>query len=311
MSLRTLLAALWLVAASPMAAWAAPVVLWINEPAEPGDVILLQGDGLDAAREAQVWRLGDGDPGAAPAAAPPAPPVGSAPLRVPLLQPTRASAKLVLPASLGAGVFAVDVGGGPRVVGRPQLDWSQPTHLTPGLDADAAAPGAALEIIGRNFVSRGGDDAAARARLRVALRAAGGREITVPVSAADRYRLVVTLPRDLAPGEYTLWAHNGYGGPAGWGGGLKLRVDRAAAWPDRVVNVRTLGARGDDMTDDSDAFRRALETVERQGGGVVLVPAGTYRISGEVRMPKRVVSAVSWSPSACSYSAYSVVSPDR
>lgn len=289
MSGRALLAALWLVAAAPLTAWAAPVILWISEPAEPGDVILLQGDGLDAVREAQVWRVGDGDPGAAPAAAPAAPASSPAPLRVPLLQPTRASAKLVLPASLGAGVYAVDVGGGARLIGRPQLDWSQPTRLTPGLDADAAAPGASLEIIGRNFASRGADDAAARARLRVALRASGGREITVPVSAADRYRLVVTLPQDLAPGEYTLWAHNGYGGPAGWGGGLKLHVERAATWPERVVNVRTLGARGDDVADDTEPFRRALETVERQGGGVVLVPAGTYRISGPVRVPKRVV----------------------
>ena len=289
MTARALFAALWLVAASPMTAWAAPTILWVTEPAEPGDVILLQGDGLDAARDAQVWRLGDGDPGAAPAAAPPAPAAGSAPQRVPLLQPTRSSAKLVLPASLSAGVFGVDVGGTARLIGRPQLDWSQPTRLTPGLDADAAAPGATLEIIGRNFASRGAEDAAARARLRVVLRASSGREITAPVSEADRYRLLVTLPRDLAPGEYTLWAHNGYGGPAGWGGGLKLRVERGTAWPDRVVNVRALGARGDDVTDDSEAFRRALETVERQGGGVVMVPAGTYRIAGPVRVPKRVV----------------------
>lgn len=43
------------------------------------------------------------------------------------------------------------------------------------------------------------------------------------------------------------------------------------------VNVRSLGAQGDDGVDDWDAFDRALSILS--GGGVLLVPAGTYRIS--------------------------------
>jgi hypothetical protein len=53
--------------------------------------------------------------------------------------------------------------------------------------------------------------------------------------------------------------------------------------------VREYGARGDNVTDDSQAFRRALEEAERHGGGVIYCPAGTYRLVGPFRLPKRVV----------------------
>jgi hypothetical protein len=283
--MRALAVATLLAVTLPAPGLAAPEIVWVSEPAGPGDVVLLQGDGLDGARDFLVWRVGDGDPGAAPAAAPVAAPASGGAMRVPALQPSGASAKLVLPSSLPPGIFAVDAGGGPRLIGRPRVEWTQPTRLAPGLGPNEAPPGASMQIIGRNFAGASGG---ARAP-RVALRGADGRETALPVTRADRYAIVATLPGELAPGEYALWVHNGFGGSVGWGGGLRVRVRRPTAWPAQVVNVRELGARGDNVTDDSDAFRRALEAAERRGGGVVLFPAGTYRLAGVFRLPRRVV----------------------
>jgi len=45
-----------------------------------------------------------------------------------------------------------------------------------------------------------------------------------------------------------------------------------------VYNVRTYGATGDGLTDDTAAINRAIADAARAGGGIVGVPAGTYRV---------------------------------
>jgi hypothetical protein len=54
--------------------------------------------------------------------------------------------------------------------------------------------------------------------------------------------------------------------------------------PKVVANVRNAGAKGDGVSDDTDAFGRAIIQAHEAGGGAVLVPAGTYRIEGMVRL---------------------------
>ena len=45
-----------------------------------------------------------------------------------------------------------------------------------------------------------------------------------------------------------------------------------------VVNVKTFGAVGDSVTNDTEAFRAALKSLADAGGGTCLVPKGTYQI---------------------------------
>ena len=55
-----------------------------------------------------------------------------------------------------------------------------------------------------------------------------------------------------------------------------------SAIPDKhgqVANVKTYGAVGDGVTDDTAAFNAALKSVADAGGGACLVPKGTYIIS--------------------------------
>lgn len=48
---------------------------------------------------------------------------------------------------------------------------------------------------------------------------------------------------------------------------------------DQVVNVKTFGAVGDGVTNDTEAFNAALASLAKAGGGRCLVPKGTYLIS--------------------------------
>jgi hypothetical protein len=264
-----------------------PTVFWASEPVDPGHVVLLYGGDLAGVREVVVWRLPDTEP-AGPPTAPLSSatlPAGTGAMRVPTVQPSSASLKFMLPAALAPGVFAVDAGGARRLIGVPQVEWMQPTQLVPDLGANEAVPGASIQIIGRNF----GRDESGQARVRVALRGPDGRVVPVPVGAVEKYSVVASLPRTLPPADYSVWVHNGFGGPTGWGGGQTLRVPARAGWPERIFNVREYGARGDNVTDASPAFRQALEAAKRQGGGVVYLPAGTYRVVGTFQLPNRVI----------------------
>lgn len=68
---------------------------------------------------------------------------------------------------------------------------------------------------------------------------------------------------------------------------------QAQPTPDSI-NVRDHGAVGDALADDLAAFQAALDLAGSQGGGVVFVPAGTYRISGSLAVPSGVTLQGIW-----------------
>ena len=51
-----------------------------------------------------------------------------------------------------------------------------------------------------------------------------------------------------------------------------------------AINVRDFGAAGDGRTDDSGPLQAAIDAAQRSGGGVVLLPAGTYALDRGVRV---------------------------
>src|SRR5258708_6400422 len=65
------------------------------------------------------------------------------------------------------------------------------------------------------------------------------------------------------------------------GGNLATTADTAASAPQKgdQVNVKTYGAVGDGVTNDTAAFNAALKSLADAGGGVCLIPKGIYRIS--------------------------------
>jgi hypothetical protein len=59
-------------------------------------------------------------------------------------------------------------------------------------------------------------------------------------------------------------------------------------------NVRSFGAAGDGQTDDTAAFQKALDAVEKAGGGVVYAPRGNYFFAGNLNVPNAVTLAGIW-----------------
>jgi len=266
---------------------AGPVIFRASDRVGPGDVVLLYGGGLSGTDHVLVWRLPDEKTAGPGGDLPPVP--ANAP-KAAAVQPTDGSVKFVLPDVFKPGIFGVQVvtgkdRGAVRVLNRPELWFFQPTTLRPGLTVNQAPPGAEVQVVGKDFQVKG-----APARPRVVLCAkVDGRLTDVPVSKAEPFALTATLPTVLAAGAYELFVHNGRGGNAAWSAPLAVEVKAADVWPEKVFNVRDFGAKGDNVADDTKAVRDALSAADKNGGGIVLVSWGTYRLNDWILVPERTI----------------------
>ena len=101
------------------------------------------------------------------------------------------------------------------------------------------------------------------------------------------YETEVTLPKDLQPGEYEIYVHNGSGGTAGWSHPLKLTIKSAEKSVKQFYSAMDFGAKGDSHTDDSKALTQALAAASETGGTVILQP-GFFIISKTLELPSGV-----------------------
>jgi hypothetical protein len=60
------------------------------------------------------------------------------------------------------------------------------------------------------------------------------------------------------------------------------------------LNVRNFGAKGDEKTDDTAAFLRALDACRQTDCGSVYVPSGRYLIEGHLVIPEAVALVGNW-----------------
>ena len=79
------------------------------------------------------------------------------------------------------------------------------------------------------------------------------------------------------------------------GDNLATTASTAAPAPEKgdQVNVKAYGAVGDGVTNDTAAFKAALKSLASAGGGVCLVPKGTYVISASGITPARIAAVAS------------------
>ncbi len=61
------------------------------------------------------------------------------------------------------------------------------------------------------------------------------------------------------------------------------RGERPIPYPPVTHNVKDFGARGDGVHDDTEAFRKAISACDK---GVIFIPPGTYRLTGQLRIDK-------------------------
>lgn len=264
----------------------APVVFWAPDSVEPGDTVLLYGGGLADASKISVVQLPDRPvqrPGVMDDSSGVVSQFGAA------IQPSENSIKFQMPEKNSPGIYEVVVqapGGAskPVILNRPELWFLQPVRLEPGLNENQVPPGALVQIIGKNFLLPH-DLGTARA----ALHAADGSWIDLAVTNAERFSLRARLPANLTEGRYELWIHNGFGGGAGWGGPLAVEIKKPDAWPDKIFNAKEFGAQGDGVANDTAAIRAALAAAGKNGGGIVFLPWGTYRLTNYFVIPERTI----------------------
>lgn len=261
-----------------------PVIFWASDPVQPGETILAQGDLLDADTELQIARLDDGRVGDAPKIVPFAfNDVAST--RLDSLQPSDQTAKYLIPTDWERGIYAMrpvrdGEYGAVRLLNAPAAWWIQ------GDQVDYATPGSTFSVFGK-CLSYG--DA------KVYLRDAAGEFSRPSLVSQDMWRLSVDLGA-AAAGAYDVFVHNGFGGSYGWGRAGTLDVKERKPWPQDIFNVVDYGAKPNfdpsrsrlDQTNDSPAFQQALDAAGANGGGVVFVPKGCYRLVGELFVPRFV-----------------------
>jgi hypothetical protein len=239
-----------------------PTVLWASDPVTPGDTAMIIGDGLAALQRIEIVNVAGG---AVYAADP--------------LQLDDRSVKFVLPTSLAPGVHAVRLvtATGSTVVklNAPSITW------TSGNEGPEATPGGSIRLFGRCLDAAEGSPT-------IRLENSGKSHVLNP-SAAGPWSLTAALPANVAPGDYTVCIHNGAGGAHGWSDPAAITVRAAQPWPTAVLNVRDFGAVGDGQADDTAAVQQALEKARTDGGAIVHLPRGRYKLTQPIEIPSNTI----------------------
>ena len=253
----------------------AGTVLYVSDPVRPGETVMVIGDGFQDVKSVRLVRLSDGDPGKPGAAIPTTP--GA--IEVRNLQPRPQSLKFVIPASQLAGVFRAEVTD-PTGKCAFLVNVAQPVWLQ-GDTGVTATPGGSIRAFGRCL-------AISKHVPSFYLRGPRG-ERHIAATEATEWDARAKLPADLPEGDYTVWLHNGCGGPAGWSAPLTIAVQREKPWPKTVYNVRDLGADGTGSIDSTEAVKEALARCAKAGGGVVYFPRGRYMVTATLEIPRSTV----------------------
>jgi hypothetical protein len=233
----------------------APQIYEHSQEAGPDETFFLVGQ--DLTRELFVWGAKPDDPAGGPV-----------PARIQCATAGYLTATLPDRAVDGPLVVAVKNAAGyaaPIVLNAPQPWWCHPA---------TAEPGRLIRVFGRNLARRPDGQ-----RAFVYLGRPGGPGQWADAIPNGKYSLKFKIPFDAKPGPYEVWVHAGQGGSWGWGGPLKLRIHEA---PPRVEAQRFRPASPADL-------QQALDAKSRRGGGVLELPAGTFPLSGTLRIPAGVV----------------------
>jgi hypothetical protein len=166
-----------------------PVVFWSAEPVLPGETAVFEGAGFSGDAKVELSPLGSTEKATS----------------VPVLDANERSLRFVVPKDWAAGAYRCRVetksGAAERLINAPQPWWIQAD------DGQRATPGGWVRVCGRCLAF---DLAKAVVELR-----RDGESWALPLGETSTWSLDAGVPKDLSPGDYELWTHNGTGGDAG------------------------------------------------------------------------------------------------
>lgn len=212
-----------------------------------------------------------------------------------------------IPSDVSTGAYGIQVLNGTTYSKTVYLNQAQGMSF----DTPEIASEGRFRIFGRNLLLTG-----ATPTVRLVNPATGDSlKATVMITGSDAYVLKVKAPSNVIPGvRYDVYVSNGYGGTAGETKADETLIGRkggtdywdlGVAWAadynfyNNVYNVKTdsrlaVRAVGDGSKDDLPAIQQAIDRAAKDGGGVVYLPAGTYRLASPDRglhLASRVVLA--------------------
>jgi hypothetical protein len=261
-----------------------PILFWTSQPVRPDQTILATCGGTNPDSSAELARLSDDAPGS-----PLAP--KSWPSTWTHLTPQSASARslfVTVPDHWSDGVYALRLKTG-SATGPVRMVNAPDPWFVQGDKGDTATPGGFFIVAGNCLEITGGTGP----KIALVRDASVVKTITNPVrmTTSTGYALRYAVPADTPEGNYTLYVHNGRGGPAAWvrysGHALDaietVTVRSFDPWPTQIFPVAAPVGNDDDAI-----LKTALDAAAANGGGVVLMPAGTYQLTQAVLIPARV-----------------------
>jgi len=287
---------------------ALPTIFWHSQPIRPGQTLMLSGANFDASAIVELARLPDDDP-SSPTTFQPNDSALSW-MRLKPLQVTAHTLSVVLPGGSQA-VYACRVRVGNNVGPARLVNAPEPWFVQGDL-GETASPkgwvgvfGTCIDLSGSHAsTDKNGTEGAATQKTpsaakrngpvpKIAL-CVGGRAVkTFDARTTDgtHYGQFFDLDGRMT-GVFEVYVHNGYGGRMAWiryegmtsnGRALAgIAIAPPPVWPDRAVNVTEEKGGSDD--------ERFASAVKRcSGGGVLLVPAGTYTLTRTLELPDRTV----------------------
>jgi len=238
------------------AAAAGPAAVWVSQPVEPGEAVMVYGGPWTNVTAVEL----SGPEGRT-----------VTPLKV-----TGDCVTFVCPADWPQSAFGAKVVTGVGTaevrVNAPEVWWLQ------GDAGRGATPGGWLRAFGR-CVGYGG-------KAWLELRGNGGtRKLAAP---GGLYAVRAAIPADLPSGEYEVFLNNGLAAEALPAGRVKVAL-AAEPWPERVFDITAYGAIANDNNDDTRAIRAALADIVKNNGGILYLPRGRFGMRGELALPPKTL----------------------
>ena len=269
-----------------------PVIFNCSESVRPGEVIGLQGAGFGMDAKVQFAQVKGTEKELKPQK------------QLPALTQSDMYVAVRIPGDAPMGLYAIWVTNG--------TGQSEPVFVNRAramtAEFDEIVPGGAFRLFGRNLWLSG-----AKTTVRL-VHPENGSSLDAKALKGDPYEITVVAPANALQGvKYRLSVNNGYGGNYGDtfseddvlirqpGADLfDLQVPWGAdfTFSNNVYNVKTdrrlsQHATGDGQNNDRAAIQEAIDRAARDGGGVVYLPAGVYKLvyaSGSgITMQSRVV----------------------